>query len=156
MVGIPYDDLNAWRGPYPADVFVRQLQKVAAGFERGCATLASAAKRAPPDRTAEAWAEQRLAVAAMIHFSSVADQAQFVQMRDALANPNLPEAKREELRILLRDLITREAGRARQLYRLQRQDSRIGFEASNHYYYLPQDLEEKFLNCQGLLRNVGK
>jgi hypothetical protein len=92
----------------------------------------------------------------MIHFSSVADQAQFVQMRDALAKPNRPAPKREELRGLLRDLITREAGRARQLYRLQRQDSRIGFEASNHYYYLPQDLEEKFLNCQWLMETMGK
>jgi len=45
---------------------------------------------------------------------------------------------------------------ARDLYALQLQDPRIGFEASNHYYYLPQDLQEKFLNCQHLLREVAR
>ena len=32
------------------------------------------------------------------------------------------------------------------LYALARQDSTIGFEASNHYYYRPLDLAEKILN----------
>ena len=40
---------------------------------------------------------------------------------------------------------------ARQLHRLQLRDSRLGFEASNQYYYVPMDLAEKMLNCQDLL-----
>lgn len=28
MTGIPYDDVNSWRGPYPADVFAAQFEKV--------------------------------------------------------------------------------------------------------------------------------
>ena len=32
-----------------------------------------------------------------------------------------------------------------------RLDSRIGFEASNQYYYVPLDLVEKVLNCRDLL-----
>ena len=38
---------------------------------------------------------------------------------------------------------------------LRAQDSRFGFEASNHYYYTQQDLKEKLLNlqyCKGVLR----
>ena len=27
----------------------------------------------------------------------------------------------------------------------------MGFEASNHYYYVPLDLVEKMLNCRDLL-----
>ncbi|MFV2067785.1 MAG: hypothetical protein ACC645_12495, partial [Pirellulales bacterium] len=29
MVGIPYDDLKRWCGPYPADVFIGQFNRVA-------------------------------------------------------------------------------------------------------------------------------
>ena len=43
-------------------------------------------------------------------------------------------------------------GNAKALFRLTSQDSRIGFEASNHYYYVPQDLVEKVINCEHLLR----
>jgi hypothetical protein len=156
MVGIPYDDLNAWRGPYPADVFVGQLRKVVGGWERGIVALNGAAEKAPAERAAGARAEVRLARAAAMHFASVADQAQFVQTREALARPNLPKEEREELKATVRRLLQAEARRARELYFLQRQDSRIGFEASNHYYYLPQDLEEKFLNCQWLMETMGK
>ncbi len=50
-----------------------------------------------------------------------------------------------------RRLLQAEAANARALFALARQDSRIGFEASNHYYYLPQDLIEKVINCRYLL-----
>jgi len=32
-----------------------------------------------------------------------------------------------------------------------REDSRIGFEPSCHYFYLPLDLVEKVVNCRWLL-----
>ena len=41
---------------------------------------------------------------------------------------------------------------ARRLYTIARQDSTIGYEASNHYYYRPLDLAEKVLNCEYLTR----
>jgi hypothetical protein len=40
---------------------------------------------------------------------------------------------------------------ARQLYALVREDSRIGFEPSCQYFYLPLDLVEKVVNCRWLL-----
>jgi hypothetical protein len=157
MVGIPYDDLTAWRGPYPADVFVGQLQKVVSGWEAGVAELRAAAEGAPAERVMAARGEVRLARAAMLHFASVADQGRFVQARDALASAaNLSPGRRNELRAIVRQVLTDEADRAKELYRLQREDSRIGFEASNHYYYLPQDLAEKFLNCRQLLEIMGR
>jgi len=36
------------------------------------------------------------------------------------------------------------------------QDSRIGFEASNQYFYLPLDLVEKVVNCQYVLDQAEK
>jgi len=52
-----------------------------------------------------------------------------------------------EMRAAARD----EIETARQLFALAREDSRIGYEASNHYYYLPVDLVEKVLNCRQIL-----
>jgi hypothetical protein len=37
---------------------------------------------------------------------------------------------------------------ARRLHAVVLRDSRIGFEASNHYYYTANDLKEKILNCE--------
>jgi hypothetical protein len=36
------------------------------------------------------------------------------------------------------------------LHAIQCRDSRIGFESSNHYFYVPQDLAEKVLACRDL------
>jgi hypothetical protein len=35
-------------------------------------------------------------------------------------------------------------------------DSRLGFEASNQYAYVPLDLVEKVLNCRELLDRLPK
>ena len=35
-----------------------------------------------------------------------------------------------------------------------RGDSRIGFEASNHYYYLPIDIVEKVLLCRQIIEDL--
>jgi hypothetical protein len=138
MVGIPYDDLDAWRGPYPAEVFIGQLDRLVAKWEEGLVELEGASRAAPPELAAGARRELGVARAAHLHFASVAAQARFVRARGTPA---------------ARPLIEAEAARAKALYALQRQDSRIGYEASNHYYYLPQDLQEKLINCHFLMTN---
>ena len=40
--------------------------------------------------------------------------------------------------------------RDRCYHAIQSRDSRIGFEASNQYYYVPLDLVEKVVNCRDL------
>ena len=109
MVGFPYDDLDRWRGPYPVEVFIEQLEKVATGSEHAMVTLEkecgltrggmhrslSSAQRALLD-------EMDVAEAAAIHWQSVANQARFVRARQALAKaaqpsdaePHLAELKR--------------------------------------------------------------
>lgn len=46
--------------------------------------------------------------------------------------------------------VTAETALVRRLLAVSRRDSRIGFEASNHYFYVEQDLLEKILNCNDL------
>jgi hypothetical protein len=135
MVGIPYDDLARWRGPYPPDAFASQFEKLATGWEAGVAELERAAA-ADPNRPAVA-EDLLLARAAGLHFRSVANQVRFVQARDA-GRPT-QQWVREEMRA------------AKELFTLARRDARVGFEASNHYDYVPQDLVEKVINCQYLL-----
>src|SRR3990172_8867731 len=81
MWGIPYDDLNGWRGPYPPEVFAAQFEKMAEGWRPGIAELQRAVEKTPPDRRNEAQTDLRFARAAGIHFQSVANQARFVLAR---------------------------------------------------------------------------
>lgn len=150
MVGFPYDDLTSWRGPYPADVFIAQFRKLATIWNSGLAELAQAADTAPPALRDHAQSELRLARAAMLHFESVANQSEFIQARATFSRD--PEGS---ARNAMRTLLESESRAARDLYTLQLQDARLGFEASNHYYYLPQDLQEKVLNCQHLLHTLA-
>ena len=50
----------------------------------------------------------------------------------------------------MKRIAAREAETAKALLPLVRRDSRIGYECSNHYFYVPQDLIEKVLCCRML------
>lgn len=126
MVGFGYDDLSTWRAVYPPEVFIAQLRKVADGFQRGAGSLLSSSN--PTVRT-----EAHLMEVVAIHFASVANQARFVQIRGARS------AERTEI-------LDDEVALTRRLLALQAQDARIGFEASNQYYYVEMDLLEKLAN----------
>ena len=95
----------------------------------------------------------RFAQAARLHFQSVANQVRFVLLRDALANAArpLPPARRQQTIDQLRRVVDDEICLAKQLFTLTRIDSRIGFEASNQYYYFPLDLVEKVICCEQVL-----
>jgi hypothetical protein len=152
MVGFPYDDVKAWAGPYGPEVLAAQFDKVAAGWEQGLKELAAAADAAPPDRAAAAHKDVGVARAAVLHFRSVANQARFVLARDALAaRPELVGDQRQRVKSKFRAAATEELANAKAHFRLTRRDSRIGFEASNHYYYVPLDLVEKAIDCQYIL-----
>jgi hypothetical protein len=152
MVGFPYDDLDSWRGIYPADVFIKQFELVADGFDRALAELkrATASIRANKTQLSALAAELRVAEACAIHFRSSANQGRFVVVRDKLAaakDAAIALPQRDEMRRILES----EIALAKRLYQIQSCDSRIGFEASNQYYYVPGDFMEKVLNCRQLL-----
>ncbi|HMC28800.1 MAG TPA: hypothetical protein VKM56_13510, partial [Verrucomicrobiae bacterium] len=152
MVGFPYDDLERWRGIYPADIFAIQLEKVAEGFESALVKLnkSTAHLRLSSVHKQTLESELRIAEAAAIHFRSVANQSRFIISRKALAAAKEADAARPQIENL-EGLLQNELALARRLFELQRTDSRIGFEASNQYYYVPADLAEKVLNCRDLL-----
>ena len=51
-------------------------------------------------------------------------------------------------------ILADEISNARELYALAKNDSRIGFEASNHYFYVPLDLAEKVINCHWISESL--
>ncbi len=157
MWGIPYDDLDGWRGPYPPDIFASQFDKVAQGWQRGIAELERAVENTPEAQRIAAQEDLRLARAAGIHFQAVANQARYVIARDAMANaPDSVSAEQRELyRAEMRRCLGSEIELARALFTLTREDSRIGFEPSCQYFYLPLDLVEKVVNCRWLLGQLG-
>jgi hypothetical protein len=154
MWGIPYDDLDTWRGPYPPEVFAAQFEKMAEDWKPGLAELQRAIDKAPQDLRDEVQADLRFARAAAVNFQSVANQAHFVLARDALANSSntLSPEERQRLGAEIKRLLESEIELARQLFTLTREDSQIGFEPSCQYFYLPLDLVEKVINCRWLLR----
>ena len=139
MIGFPYDDLTMWRNMYPEDIFANQLQLVADGWAKGLEILACAASMVRPEEEAAFNDLQTIAEAAYCHFRSTVQQVRFVMARQAGDRQTMQELIRQE-----RDI-------ARRLYDIVRRDSRIGFEASNHYYYTLNDLREKVLSCELML-----
>ena len=155
MVGFPYDDLKSWKGFYPNDVFIHQFQLVAEGWLKGLEYFRQIKNRSDSLHRQIVLSDERIATAAYLHFASVVNQSQFIVYRDSLANQNLAPAIRKSLKKDIRSILRNEITLAADLFRICRQDSRIGYEASNQYYYVEQDLIEKILNCQ-LLLNVFK
>ncbi len=158
MWGIPYDDLEGWRGPYPPEVFAAQFEKIANGWRPGIEELRKAVNKTPPEQREEVQADLRYAQAAAIHFQSMANQARYVAARDAIAEGTGTLAAEERNRLLteIRQILKSEIVLAHQLFRLTLEDSRIGFEPSCQYFYLPLDLVEKVINCRWLLSQFSK
>lgn len=160
MVGLAYDDLESWRAIYPAEVFIQQLEKTADGFH----AAVSACRSAFPQPAAEVRQEMDFAETAALHWRSIAAQSRLILLRDAAlaknkaaaASAGLPPASPGNSNAApfhspqARPLLDAEITAAKRLHALQSADARIGFEASNQYYYIPLDLVEKVLCCRHL------
>jgi len=142
MVGFPYDDVTSWRSVYPAEVYAAQMVKSAAGFGDAAACfrqLADEVRGTSPELAERFDAEARIAMTVQTHFLSTANQTNFIIARDAGNTETMHRIVQEEL-----DLV-------KTFFPVVQADSRIGFEASNHYYYVPIDLAEKVINCRAIL-----
>ena len=155
MVGIPYDGLRQWRSIYPEQVFVDQIAKVAAGFGEGAKRFDEMVKYADAALSYNARREAGMFRSAYLHFVSVADQCRFVmarERRDQAKDDAARSAANKEMAAIVR----RELATAKALLPLVMADSRIGYECSNHYFYIPQDVREKIVNCRALLDELEK
>jgi len=147
MVCYPWDDLEQWRQVYPPGKFVQQLLLVDVQFMNAGIIL----RRLPT--TPRVREELRMVDACRNHFRAAWSQASFIINRASLTAAGHDPKKAKEG---LAAMVKRERQLAVDQFDLQREDSRLGFEATNQYYYLPIDLMEKVVNCEHLLRELAK
>lgn len=155
MVAFPYDDLKGWRSIYPAAIFAGQFNKVANGWEKGLDFFEKVVEIAEPGKQAVAKEDWGIAKAAWLHFASVANQVRFVMARDSIQNDHLSPAEKRLRVSEINNILNNEIMLAKALFEITRSDSRIGYEASNQYYYVPHDLIEKVINCEYIRSRLG-
>ena len=139
MVGFPYDDLDSWRANYPEDVFENQFKLLSERWKEGLDVLFSVECEIDEKHMADYTELKNAAVGVYCHFRSAYLQTRFIRNRK-------DEASKAEIMLILDE----EKELAVTLHEIAMKDSRIGFEATNHYAYTVNDLREKVLNCEYL------
>lgn len=156
MVGFPYDDLTGWCSIYPPNVWIQQMELVRDGFSNGCNKFEEAIALMPLEKQTEARMQLGQYRAAEMHFASCVNQARFTDARNTFYK--LPEEaaskEKEALLSVMQSAVENELTVAKKIYTLVKSDSAIGYESSNHYFYIPQDIIEKILNCKYLLIQI--
>jgi len=155
MVGFPYDDLSHWKAVYPEKIWADQMAKVAEGFEKGCKTLKDGLNQPGIKDSKALRVELDRATAVAIHFSSVTNQARFIMARDRYYGSKDPKEKQECI-VKMRGIIMKEINLVKRMIPILKKDSYIAFESSNHYYYIPQNLLEKYINLKDVLERLKR
>jgi hypothetical protein len=152
MVLYPYDDYRSWTGSYPPEITQSQLQKMARTWQSGLDFFRKAVALVPSYKQATARKDLGVAETCCLHSQSTANQIRFLRLRDELISAQGEGRKRianemvqiaeEEIRFAIRQ------------YGIAKEDSRIAYEATCHYFYRPLDLLEKILNCQDVIQQL--
>ena len=148
MVGIPYDDVNAWRSIYPVQVWVSQLDKCSRGFFDGVAVLKNIEKKPKGAFLENLESLQTRMEVVEIHLRSAAEQARFTDARNRFLASNTMDEEKKLCIAEMRKAAYQELELIQSLLPLVKKDPTIGFESSNHYFYLPIDLLEAHISVQ--------
>lgn len=154
MVGLPYDDVGAWCSIYPSDVWISQMERCAMGFARAEELLAEAEKIAGREYVAAVSDERLRCGVVKIHLMSAAVQARFVEARNRLAEADISAGERAACIAAMREACLAEQKLITELLPLVRRESTVGYESSNHYFYIPLDLAEAYLSICDVLRRI--
>ncbi len=130
MVCYAFDDYENWILPYPYEIYVSQFKKVINLWKEGIAILEKA------EQTALVCEIIRYAKVACCHFTTDLLQTKFAFV------------KRVGDREQMKQLISAEKQNTVDLLNLFVTDAKIGYEASNHYYYTYPNLIEKILRME--------
>ncbi len=140
MVTFPFDDLEKWRGPYSVETLQGQFEKLAQLWKPGVELLDTLRHANPSSAIEDEWRNSK---AALLLFESAINQIRFVRAR---GSDHAAAAA----------IVRSEMNLARELFDLAAVDSRLGFEATNHYGFIRFDLAEKILNCESLLARLER
>jgi len=135
MVFYPWDDLVHWHWLFKRDNWLALMENVVRGFADGNAAWTRVVASATGPGKELARREAGLFKAEELCFRSIVDQSRFIVARDAGDRTGMKECARREL------------DTAKEFLGLVAADSRLGFESSNQYFYVPQDIREKIVRC---------
>lgn len=143
MLGFPYDDIATWRGNhYPENILEEQFRKLSEGWAEGLKILTHAKEKVSANKQHNFNDLFYVSEAIYCHFRSTYLQIRFIRLRDTGNSTAISAVLNEEIAL------------AKRLHEVVQHDSRIGFEASNHYYYTANDLKEKVLNCEHMKKSL--
>lgn len=138
MVTYAHDDYNAWRGYYSVDSFFDMLDSLLNNWQKGLDILKAVRGNDELVRL------KRYAEVIYVNIKSMFVQTEYNIAREGTDKDVVIRFLEEE-----REL-------ARRLYRLAAADARVGYEASNHYYFTQNNFLEKFINIEYLLEDLKK
>ena len=149
MVCFPYDNIDRWRANYPVDVFEEQFRLVCLGNRRALDILDGYL-----GERSERFKEFYNALkGCYVHFLTNYNLVRFTRRRD---EKSMSGFEKEDLDLFFA-IFDSEEKNVLDTIRLQSEDSRLGFEASNHYSFTRQDLLEKLVNidyCRSYYKNI--
>jgi len=134
MTCYAFDDYETWIAPYPYETYISLFEKLLKGWQEGIDLLKTA------QSTQQTQELIRMAEVAYIHLRS-----DWLHTRYAYLKRDWDKNAEE-----LHEIITTAREDTERLIAFVRQDARIGFEASNQYYYADRHLIEKILNLDNL------
>lgn len=138
-----YDNLG-WTQPFGPRIVANMFRKMASGWELGLKELEGAMQAVPAAQRGHAATDLRVCRAIGLYFRSVANQVRFHASRERW---KASVAGLDSMKMLVND----EISVARQFLEICSEDSRLGFEASLGYLYLPMDIREKLVACQYMI-----
>ena len=155
MVGLPYDNLDGWRAVYPTDIWLQQMDLCAQGFQDGAQLLEKARDGVSGHFRNALDNEVRRMKTVYIHLKSGAEQGRFIDARNRLATAKT-EAERQALRNIMKKALEAERNLIVQMLPLCSEDSSIGYESSNQYFYVPLDLIEALASISYAEREMAQ
>ena len=140
MICNAWDDHEYWSDPYPYEIFISQTEKMLKLWQEGIEILKSIKD---DERVKELLL---MAEVSYLHLESDLIHTKYAYLKKDI------DKNREELI----SLMEYEKLRTEKLIYFVLSDGRIGFEASNHYYYTANLLKEKLINMDCLISQLKK
>ena len=144
MVGFCYDDIKSWIYPYQYEDYIKLIKQLLTDWKKGMELIDCVNEQSP-----QIMELKRMVKAVYVAFMSVYNQAVFTALRDGISQDNNKIDT-------MQTIIDCEINLAKEMLRIQREDARIGFEASNHYFFTQNNLVEKIVNCNYLKEQLIK
>lgn len=142
MTGLPYDDIEEWRGIFPVEVLERQFGKMAGKWREGLALLDGQVTEEMLAAYPCLRELMQVAQAAYCLFQSGFQQITYNRVRNLYDETKNPAYLEQILTLLDQELHI-----ALKMYAVMLHNSTVGYEAANHYFFNRMSVAEKVINC---------